>query len=213
MLSSGPARRGACALSWGFPPTLLSLYRSESRQRDVQPTGAQPSFCPCSVQEYLWEASQYLVKQVFNSIKEMFSATRDIQVCFLLLCSPLAHPHVAQGLLHGERWFLWVLARGGCSCRSPELRDCPCCRATLPVSTGPSRCPESGWPVLGWDGGFQLPTPTPAALSPRSPAELADRERQAHCAVGTDGGVGDTAGSPHRAALLPLQAHCGEYLV
>ncbi|XP_058714351.1 DNA-directed RNA polymerase, mitochondrial [Poecile atricapillus] len=30
-------------------------------------------------EEYLWEASQYLVKQVFNSIKEMFSATRDIQ--------------------------------------------------------------------------------------------------------------------------------------
>uniref|UniRef100_A0A8C0FSB5 DNA-directed RNA polymerase n=1 Tax=Bubo bubo TaxID=30461 RepID=A0A8C0FSB5_BUBBB len=30
-------------------------------------------------EEYLWEASRYLVKQVFNSIKEMFSATRDIQ--------------------------------------------------------------------------------------------------------------------------------------
>ncbi|NXT85379.1 RPOM protein, partial [Zapornia atra] len=30
-------------------------------------------------EEYLWEASQYLVKQVFNGIKEMFSATRDIQ--------------------------------------------------------------------------------------------------------------------------------------
>ncbi|NWZ10447.1 RPOM protein, partial [Agelaius phoeniceus] len=30
-------------------------------------------------EEYLWEASHYLVKQVFNSIKEMFSATRDIQ--------------------------------------------------------------------------------------------------------------------------------------
>ncbi|NXC31356.1 RPOM protein, partial [Campylorhamphus procurvoides] len=30
-------------------------------------------------EEYLWEASQYLVRQVFNSIKEMFSATRDIQ--------------------------------------------------------------------------------------------------------------------------------------
>ncbi|NXG05576.1 RPOM protein, partial [Sakesphorus luctuosus] len=30
-------------------------------------------------EDYLWEASQYLVRQVFNSIKEMFSATRDIQ--------------------------------------------------------------------------------------------------------------------------------------
>ncbi|XP_074933381.1 DNA-directed RNA polymerase, mitochondrial [Phalacrocorax aristotelis] len=30
-------------------------------------------------EEYLWEASHYLVKQVFSSIKEMFSATRDIQ--------------------------------------------------------------------------------------------------------------------------------------
>ncbi|XP_053821889.1 DNA-directed RNA polymerase, mitochondrial [Vidua chalybeata] len=30
-------------------------------------------------EEYMWEASHYLVKQVFNSIKEMFSATRDIQ--------------------------------------------------------------------------------------------------------------------------------------
>ncbi|NXE95282.1 RPOM protein, partial [Menura novaehollandiae] len=30
-------------------------------------------------EEYLWEASHYLVKQVFNSIKEMFTATRDIQ--------------------------------------------------------------------------------------------------------------------------------------
>ncbi|KFV61666.1 hypothetical protein N307_08370, partial [Dryobates pubescens] len=38
-----------------------------------------PLLCLCSVQEYLWEASHYLVKQVFNGIKEMFSATRDIQ--------------------------------------------------------------------------------------------------------------------------------------
>ncbi|XP_068012301.1 DNA-directed RNA polymerase, mitochondrial [Melanerpes formicivorus] len=30
-------------------------------------------------EECLWEASHYLVKQVFNGIKEMFSATRDIQ--------------------------------------------------------------------------------------------------------------------------------------
>ncbi|KAM9174522.1 DNA-directed RNA polymerase, mitochondrial isoform 3-T3 [Mergus octosetaceus] len=31
-------------------------------------------------EEYLWEASHYLVRQVFNGIKEMFSATRDIQL-------------------------------------------------------------------------------------------------------------------------------------
>ncbi|XP_025938080.1 DNA-directed RNA polymerase, mitochondrial [Apteryx rowi] len=30
-------------------------------------------------EEYLWDASHYLVKQVFSVIKEMFSATRDIQ--------------------------------------------------------------------------------------------------------------------------------------
>ncbi|NXO02392.1 RPOM protein, partial [Rhinopomastus cyanomelas] len=30
-------------------------------------------------EEYLWEASHYLVKRVFSGIKEMFSATRDIQ--------------------------------------------------------------------------------------------------------------------------------------
>ncbi|NXK96431.1 RPOM protein, partial [Formicarius rufipectus] len=30
-------------------------------------------------EDYMWEASHYLVRQVFNSIKEMFSATRDIQ--------------------------------------------------------------------------------------------------------------------------------------
>ncbi|XP_053228748.1 DNA-directed RNA polymerase, mitochondrial isoform X1 [Podarcis raffonei] len=30
-------------------------------------------------QEYIWEASHYLVQQVFNSLKEMFSGTREIQ--------------------------------------------------------------------------------------------------------------------------------------
>ncbi|XP_042335589.1 DNA-directed RNA polymerase, mitochondrial isoform X2 [Sceloporus undulatus] len=30
-------------------------------------------------QEYVWEASHYLVQQVFNSLKEMFSGTREIQ--------------------------------------------------------------------------------------------------------------------------------------
>lgn len=63
-------------------------------------------------QEYLWEASHYLVKQVFNSIKEMFSATRDIQVRSLLpltsTCfSSLVHSHIDKGVLHGERLFSW----------------------------------------------------------------------------------------------------------
>uniref|UniRef100_A0A8C4VU03 DNA-directed RNA polymerase n=1 Tax=Gopherus evgoodei TaxID=1825980 RepID=A0A8C4VU03_9SAUR len=31
-------------------------------------------------QEYIWEASHYLVQQVFNSLKEMFSGTREIQI-------------------------------------------------------------------------------------------------------------------------------------
>ncbi|KAG9461794.1 hypothetical protein GDO78_015730 [Eleutherodactylus coqui] len=31
-------------------------------------------------QKYVWEASHYLVQQVFNSLKEMFSGTRSIQV-------------------------------------------------------------------------------------------------------------------------------------
>uniref|UniRef100_H9G3S4 DNA-directed RNA polymerase n=1 Tax=Anolis carolinensis TaxID=28377 RepID=H9G3S4_ANOCA len=30
-------------------------------------------------QEYVWEASHYLVQQVFSSLKEMFSGTREIQ--------------------------------------------------------------------------------------------------------------------------------------
>lgn len=29
----------------------------------------------------MWEASHYLVRQVFNSLQEMFSGTRAIQVC------------------------------------------------------------------------------------------------------------------------------------
>ncbi|KAH1174492.1 DNA-directed RNA polymerase, mitochondrial [Mauremys mutica] len=31
-------------------------------------------------QEYVWEASHYLVQQVFSSLKEMFSGTREIQI-------------------------------------------------------------------------------------------------------------------------------------
>lgn len=59
-------------------------------------------------QEYLWEASHYLVKQVFNSIKEMFSATRDIQVRSLLhltstFSSSLVHSYIDKGMLCGEK--------------------------------------------------------------------------------------------------------------
>ncbi|XP_041434327.1 DNA-directed RNA polymerase, mitochondrial-like [Xenopus laevis] len=31
-------------------------------------------------QEYVWEASHYLVQQVFSSLKEMFSGTREMQL-------------------------------------------------------------------------------------------------------------------------------------
>lgn len=87
-----------------------------------------PSLCLCSVQEYLWEASHYLVKQVFSGIKEMFTVTRDIQVRRLLpltaFSSPLVHPYIDQWMLHGERWFFWVLAQRGSSCPSSEVQDC-----------------------------------------------------------------------------------------
>ena len=33
-----------------------------------------------SPQDFVWEASHYLVRQVFNSLQEMFSGTRSIQV-------------------------------------------------------------------------------------------------------------------------------------
>lgn len=36
---------------------------------------------PTPLQEFVWEASHYLVRQVFNSLQEMFSGTRAIQVC------------------------------------------------------------------------------------------------------------------------------------
>lgn len=35
---------------------------------------------PAHFQEFVWEASHYLVRQVFNSLQEMFSGTRAIQV-------------------------------------------------------------------------------------------------------------------------------------
>lgn len=33
-----------------------------------------------SPQEFVWEASHYLVRQVFKSLQEMFTSTRAIQV-------------------------------------------------------------------------------------------------------------------------------------
>lgn len=39
----------------------------------------------CPLQEFVWEASHYLVRQVFKSLQEMFSSTRAIQV---RLCQP-----------------------------------------------------------------------------------------------------------------------------
>lgn len=43
---------------------------------------------PHPLQEFVWEASHYLVRQVFNSLQEMFSGTRAIQVCPLPLPLP-----------------------------------------------------------------------------------------------------------------------------
>jgi hypothetical protein len=39
----------------------------------------------CLLQEFVWEASHYLVRQVFSSLQEMFSGTRAIQVCVCCL--------------------------------------------------------------------------------------------------------------------------------
>lgn len=33
-----------------------------------------------SSQEHVWDASHYLVRLVFNGLKEMFTGTREIQV-------------------------------------------------------------------------------------------------------------------------------------
>lgn len=34
----------------------------------------------CRLQEHVWDASHYLVRLVFSSLKEMFTGTREIQV-------------------------------------------------------------------------------------------------------------------------------------
>lgn len=44
----------------------------------LPPSPALPR--PTHTQEFVWEASHYLVRQVFNSLQEMFSGTRAIQV-------------------------------------------------------------------------------------------------------------------------------------
>lgn len=36
--------------------------------------------CVPSFQEHVWDASHYLVRLVFNALKEMFTGTREIQV-------------------------------------------------------------------------------------------------------------------------------------
>lgn len=36
--------------------------------------------CVVFLQEFVWDASHYLVRQVFNALKEMFTGTREIQV-------------------------------------------------------------------------------------------------------------------------------------
>lgn len=63
-----------------------------------------------SPQEFVWEASHYLVRQVFKSLQEMFSSTRAIQV---RTCQPspvwgAPPPHgspTQPGVLsHPQRW-------------------------------------------------------------------------------------------------------------
>lgn len=113
-------------------------------------------------QEYLWEASHYLVKQVFNSIKEMFSATRDIQVRSLLpftstFSSSLVHSY--KGMLLGERWFSWPR----------EDLPVPAQRCGIvpysPVSTGLLQ--SAAGVRVAWEGvGSPSSTLTPAASSP-----------------------------------------------
>lgn len=103
------------------PPWVLSLSSLSLAVPLYDPWLSASGLC----QEYLWEASHYLVKQVFNSIKEMFSATRDIQVRSLLpfasTFSPsLVHLYIDKGMLHEERWFSWPREDPP----APEVWDC-----------------------------------------------------------------------------------------
>lgn len=62
------------------------------------PIQCTPLSVPAYPQEFVWEASHYLVRQVFNSLQEMFSGTRAIQVC-----PPRPFPGVApQTVPHPE---------------------------------------------------------------------------------------------------------------
>lgn len=51
-------------------------------QGEGQPSGPAPLVISTAMspQEFVWEASHYLVRQVFKSLQEMFSSTRAIQV-------------------------------------------------------------------------------------------------------------------------------------
>lgn len=60
--------RPACPGPWG---------RAWGGRPAAQPRPPRPA----RAQEFVWEASHYLVRQVFNSLQEMFSGTRAIQVC------------------------------------------------------------------------------------------------------------------------------------
>lgn len=89
---------------------------------------------------------------------------------------------------------------------SPEGWDC-------------AKLPSKHWPVtvcgrseagLCWEGMGVSQLHADSICSLPSPAELADRECQAHCPVGPDSGVGHTSGAAHHPALLSLQVHCGE---
>lgn len=62
-----------------------------------------------SPQEFIWEASQYLVQQVFKSLQEMFSSTRAIQVRPCLSSPsggppPQGSPTRPSVLSHPQQW-------------------------------------------------------------------------------------------------------------
>lgn len=68
--------------------------------------GFQISGGPClpsPPQEFVWEASHYLVRQVFHSLQEMFSGTRAIQVRPPCPCLGLGPPEAHLAAQHGPR--------------------------------------------------------------------------------------------------------------
>ncbi|XP_015285247.1 PREDICTED: DNA-directed RNA polymerase, mitochondrial [Gekko japonicus] len=82
------------ALLWPLRPPVpvpkqpAPWYNPELRRLEWEPRRLEiPQLCTrdknttiqISIREFVWEASHYLVQQVFNSLREMFSGTREIQ--------------------------------------------------------------------------------------------------------------------------------------